>query len=194
MRLESLQMGCVSYGEAFFPDGQLNNERFDAAYHRARSRSRTSAATTHREFWQEAVGSSGTLRAIEGLIVTAGWREDGIDRDSLTKLRKKTSRVSPQLTRLTSLVLARRVKGVVTAGLAITMAIFDGLQISLMRNIHGALREGVIYDLIGRFSHETSATARFQPCNSATLPTKPCRSRHTQGRSAGRGDTRYLAA
>jgi exopolyphosphatase/guanosine-5'-triphosphate,3'-diphosphate pyrophosphatase len=34
------------------------------------------------------------------------------------------------------------------------MAIFDGLQISLMRTSMGALREGVIYDLIGRFSHE----------------------------------------
>ena len=45
-------------------------------------------------------------------------------------------------------------KGVVTAGLAITMGIFDGLQISEMRTSAGALREGVIYDLIGRFSHE----------------------------------------
>mgnify|MGYP003315840144 CR=1 FL=1 len=36
MRLESLQMGCVSYGEAFFPDGKITKERFDAAYHRAR--------------------------------------------------------------------------------------------------------------------------------------------------------------
>ena len=36
IRLESLQMGCVSYGEAFFPDGEITRERFDAAYHRAR--------------------------------------------------------------------------------------------------------------------------------------------------------------
>lgn len=153
MRLESLQMGCVSYGEAFFPDGQLNKERFDAAYHRARIEVSHIRRNYHREFWQEAVGSSGTLRAIEGLIVTAGWREDGIDRDSLTKLRKKLLGFR-HIDEIDLAGLSETRKGVVTAGLAITMAIFDGLQISLMRTSMGALREGVIYDLIGRFSHE----------------------------------------
>ena len=38
------------------------------------------------------------------------------------------------------------------------MGIFDGLQIPLMRTSTGALREGVIYDLIGRFSHEDVRT------------------------------------
>ncbi len=152
-RLESLQMGCVSYGEAFFPDGEITRERFDAAYHRARIEVSHIRRNYHREMWQEAVGSSGTLRAIEALITTAGWRESGIDRPSLTELRQQLLAFR-HIEEIDLPGLSETRKGVVTAGLAITMGIFDGLQVQEMRTSGGALREGVIYDLIGRFSHE----------------------------------------
>ena len=152
-RLESLQMGCVSYGEAFFPDGEITRERFDAAYHRARIEVSHIRRNYHREMWQEAVGSSGTLRAIEALITTAGWRESGIDRPSLTELRQQLLAFR-HIEEIDLPGLSETRKGVVTAGLAITMGIFDGLQVQEMRTSVGALREGVIYDLIGRFSHE----------------------------------------
>ena len=152
-RLESLQMGCVSYGEAFFPDGEITRERFDAAYHRARIEVSHIRRNYHREMWQEAVGSSGTLRAIEALITTAGWRESGIDRPSLTELRQQLMAFR-HIEEIDLPGLSETRKGVVTAGLAITMGIFDGLQVQEMRTSVGALREGVIYDLIGRFSHE----------------------------------------
>ena len=152
-RLESLQMGCVSYGEAFFPDGEITRERFDAAYHRARIEVSHIRRNYHREMWQEAVGSSGTLRAIEALITTAGWRESGIDRPSLTELRQQLLAFR-HIEEIDLPGLSETRKGVVTAGLAITMGIFDGLQVQEMRTSSGALREGVIYDLIGRFSHE----------------------------------------
>ena len=153
VKLESLQMGCVSYGEAFFRDGNITRERFDSAYHRARVEVSHIKRNYHRALWQDAVGSSGTLRAIETLITTAGWREGGIDRDSLTELRKILLEFR-HIDNIELPGLSETRKGVVTAGLAITMGIFDGLQISEMRTSAGALREGVIYDLIGRFSHE----------------------------------------
>jgi len=153
LRLESLQMGCVSYGEAFFPDGHITKERFDAAYHRARIEVSHIRRNYHSGSWQEAVGSSGTLRAIEGLIITAGWREDGIDRDCLTRLRQQLLQFD-HFNDIDLAGLSETRKGVVTAGLAIATGIFDGLQVPLMRTSTGALREGVIYDLIGRFSHE----------------------------------------
>jgi exopolyphosphatase/guanosine-5'-triphosphate,3'-diphosphate pyrophosphatase len=43
---------------------------------------------------------------------------------------------------------------VITAGVAIATAIFDVLGVEVMRTSSGALREGVIYDLMGRLSHE----------------------------------------
>ena len=157
LRLESLQMGCVSYGEAFFPDGKITKERFDAAYHRARIEVSHIRRNYHSECWQDAVGSSGTLRAIETLIMTAGHREEGIDRAALGELKKQLLAFA-HVDEINLEGLSESRKGVVTAGLAITMGIFDGLQIPLMRTSTGALREGVIYDLIGRFSHEDVRT------------------------------------
>ena len=157
LRLESLQMGCVSYGEAFFPDGKITKERFDAAYHRARIEVSHIRRNYHSGSWQEAVGSSGTLRAIETLIMTAGQREEGIDRAALGDLKKRLLTFT-HVDDINLEGLSESRKSVVTAGLAITMGIFDGLQIPLMRTSTGALREGVIYDLIGRFSHEDVRT------------------------------------
>ena len=150
-------MGCVSYGEAFFPDGKITKERFDAAYHRARIEVSHIRRNYHSGSWQEAVGSSGTLRAIETLIITAGHREEGIDRAALGELKKQLLAFT-HVDDINLEGLSESRKSVVTAGLAITMGIFDGLQIPLMRTSTGALREGVIYDLIGRFSHEDVRT------------------------------------
>ena len=157
LRLESLQMGCVSYGEAFFPDGKITKERFDAAYHRARIEVSHIRRNYHSGSWQDAVGSSGTLRAIETLITMAGHREEGIDRAALSELKKQLLTFA-HVDEINLEGLSESRKSVVTAGLAITMGIFDGLQIPLMRTSTGALREGVIYDLIGRFSHEDVRT------------------------------------
>ena len=153
IRLESLQMGCVSFGQAFFPDGNISKERFEAAYHRARIEISHIKRNYQKNLWAEAVGSSGTLRAIETLITAAGWREDGIDRDSLAQLQRLLLTFN-RIDDIDLPGLSETRKGVVTAGLAITLGIFDGLQIPLMRTSAGALREGVIYDLLGRFSHE----------------------------------------
>jgi len=156
-KLESLQMGCVSYGRHYLPEGLIHRDGFEAAYHRARIEVSHIRRRYNSNLWQEAVGSSGTLRAIEALITAAGWRDSGIDRDSLEKLKealltfKHTNDIN-----LDGLSDTR--KSVVTSGLAITLGIFDGLQIQEMRTSSGALREGVIYDLIGRFSHEDVRT------------------------------------
>ncbi len=156
-KLESLQMGCVSYGRLYLPDGSISREGFEAAYHRARIEVSHIRRGYHRDVWQEAVGSSGTLRAIETLITTAGWRDAGIDRSSLERLKQKLLTFD-HVDDINLEGLSDTRKGVVTAGLAITLGIFDGLQIEEMRTSTGALREGVIYDLIGRFDHEDVRT------------------------------------
>ncbi len=87
------------------------------------------------------------------LITMTGWRQEGIDRKSLEKLRKKLLKHEhADALDLDGLNDNRRY--VITAGVAITEAIFDGLGIDVMRTSKGALREGVLYDLIGRLQHE----------------------------------------
>jgi len=152
-RLESLQMGCVSSSRKCFKNGQISARNYRKAYDRAcleisRIRSRYNA-----RHWAESVGSSGTLNAIEAIINGNGWGEGGITRDGLGKLEKKLLKFSHfDEIKLDGLSDNRR--NVIVAGVAITSALFDMLGIDMMRTSKGALREGVIYDLMGRLSHE----------------------------------------
>ena len=152
-RLESLQLGCVSYSDAFFPDGKLSKESFRKAYDQASLEISHIRRNFKHAHWTEAVGSSGTLQAIELLITTAGWRSEGIDWKSLKKLRKGLLKFE-SIDDIDLDGLNDRRRGVITAGIAITTAIFDVLGVEVMRTSSGALREGVIYDLMGRLSHE----------------------------------------
>ena len=92
-----------------------------------------------------------TLR--EAIIAANGWGESGIDRAGLEQLEKHLLAFKKMDDiRLEGLVPQRR--NVILPGVAITRALFDVLGIERMRTSKGALREGVIYDLMGRLTHE----------------------------------------
>lgn len=152
-RMESLQIGCVSYAETFFGKGQISKKCYQAAYDQTLIEVSHIRKHYRSKHWVEAVGSSGTLQAIELLVTMAGWRQEGIDRKSLEKLRKKLLGYE-HADRLDLVGLNDNRRYVIAAGVAITEAIFDGLGIDVMRTSPGALREGVLYDLIGRLQHE----------------------------------------
>jgi exopolyphosphatase/guanosine-5'-triphosphate,3'-diphosphate pyrophosphatase len=152
-RLESLQMGCVSYSRDCFTNGRITQSAYLHAYDRARVEASHIRHNYHQSHWEECVGSSGTLQAIDGILVANGWSEGGITRSALTKLEQELlSFDSMPDIELEGLSEARR--SVILSGVAITSALFDVLDITLMRTSKGALREGVIYDLVGRLSHE----------------------------------------
>jgi len=152
--LESLHMGCVSYGEQFFPGGEITDAAFENAYLAAYSEVLNIRAAYIRQGWDDVVGSSGTLRALESVIVAQGWAESGICRENLQKLRKLLLKY-PSAKELCKLAgLSERRRNVFASGVAISCAFFDALGIKEMRTSVGALREGIIYDTIGRLSHE----------------------------------------
>jgi len=152
-KLESLQMGCVSYSRACFVDDALTQTNFQHAYAKACVEVSHIRHNYHAERWAECVGSSGTLKAIEAIVQVNGWSESGITRESLAMLEKHLLAFDTfDSVELEGLSNSRR--NVIAAGVAITSALFDMLSIPIMRTSAGALREGVIYDLMGRLSHE----------------------------------------
>ena len=153
IRLESLPLGCVSYGEAFFSGGDITAVRFDAACSQATQDVSALYQRFSRTPWQETIGASGTLLALERIIVTAGWRSSGIDRASLSALRQKLLTFH-HVGDIDLAGLSAHRKAVVTAGLAITQGIFDGLRLDAMKTSTSALREGVIHELLAQNSAE----------------------------------------
>ncbi|HTN31245.1 MAG TPA: exopolyphosphatase [Pseudomonas sp.] len=150
---ESLQMGCVSFTKQFFADGRITPARYAEAYTAARLELMRAENSMRRHGWQEAIGASGTIRAI-GQVIQAGQRGNGeVNAEGLDWLKRRLLKLdSVEQIDFEGLKADRR--PIFPAGLAILEAIFDALGITHMTHSEGALREGVLYDLIGRHSHE----------------------------------------
>ncbi|MDF1779668.1 MAG: exopolyphosphatase [Alcanivoracaceae bacterium] len=150
---ESLHMGCVSYTGRYFASGEITEKSFDRAVTRARQEVLSIQAVYRSLGWQQAVGASGTVKAIAQVCEDNGWSENGISLDGLQKLRKRLIKEGRIDTLELKGLRADRV-GIFPAGVAILLGIFEQLEIQQMDVSSGALREGLLYDLIGRFSHE----------------------------------------
>lgn len=149
---ESLYMGCVSFMR-FFPEGRIDKPRMRQAELAARQELSTIARAYRGTGWLEAVGSSGTARSVENILRENGFAAEGITRDGLEQLRSvliKQERAEPG--RLAGLRPNRA--PVLPGGLAILFAVFHELGIETMRVSEGALRHGVLYDLLGRVHHQ----------------------------------------
>src|SRR3954447_24408146 len=65
---ESLYMGCVSYSLKYFPEGRIDKARMKAAELAARQELAGIVHAYRDAGWEQAVGSSGTARAIENIV------------------------------------------------------------------------------------------------------------------------------
>ncbi|MDR2678108.1 MAG: exopolyphosphatase [Zoogloeaceae bacterium] len=151
--MESLFMGCVSYSRRFFPDGRVDKKRFAEAEIAAAREIEAIAQDYRTVGWEEAVASSGTAKAAADILEINGLNPDGapgITREGLDKLRTRLLRAgSAGALGLDGLRTDR--EPVFAGGLAILSAVFSVLDLSSMAYADGALRLGVLYDLLGRF-------------------------------------------
>ena len=152
---ESLQMGCVAFTKAFFVDGEINQKSFDKAVVAARKELSGIANTYKEAGWDTVVGSSGTIKACRQITVNMGWsnEKEELSRDGLDKLKEKLLKYK-HVAEMEFDGLKEDRRAVLPAGIAILYAIFDVLELDKLVYSDGALREGVMYDLLGRFQHE----------------------------------------
>ena len=150
--MESLYMGCVSSSLGHFPEGRIDKKGLKAARLEARQELAAVAQRYRRAGWREAVGSSGSARSIESILVANGWAAHGITRDGLDRLWDlllDAGRADPD--RIPGLKSGRA--PVLPGGFAIMYAVFEELDIEEMTVSEAALRHGVLYDLLGRVMH-----------------------------------------
>ncbi|MBU0902771.1 MAG: exopolyphosphatase [Gammaproteobacteria bacterium] len=153
MLRESLQMGCVSFTQRFFKDGKITPARYAQAYTAARLEIMGIEHALRRLGWEDAVGASGTIKAIGLTIQAAGLGSGEVNAEGLAWLKRKVFKIGDaEKLDLDGIKVDRR--GIFPAGLAILEAIFDACDIQRMSHSEGALREGVLYDLLGRHQHE----------------------------------------
>jgi len=148
--MESLYMGCVSFSLKYFPEGQIDKPRMKAAELAARNELASIAKDYRSEGWEEAIGSSGTIKAIGELLAQGG--AGGITREGLDGLRSQLIKAGRADTEEFPGLRPDRAP-VLPGGLAILLAVFDAFGIEQMGVSDGALRQGVLYDLLGRVEH-----------------------------------------
>ena len=154
LRRDSINMGCVSFSQRFFGDGLITKSRMKMAMLTVSSYLRSIQRPYQKTGWVEAVGASGTIRCVANIVKSNGWSDDGvITIESLDKL-------------ITALIDAGDIKtlaldglsdertAVIPGGVAVLRASFERLGISRMVVSDGALREGLLYDLLGRIQHD----------------------------------------
>ncbi|MET1079306.1 MAG: exopolyphosphatase [Pseudomonas sp.] len=150
---ESLQMGCVSYTQRYFRDGKITPARYAQAYTAARLELMGIEHGLCRLGWQESVGASGTIRAIGLVLKGAGHGNGEVNAEGVAWLKRKILKLG-EVDKLDLEGIKPDRRAIFPAGLAILEAIFDALDLQQMHHSEGALREGVLYDLLGRHHHE----------------------------------------
>ncbi len=156
--LESLYVGCVGVSRAHFDDGKLSAKRFERARLAVRLELRPVAAAFRRRGWKRALGSSGTVRAARDVAHELKLAESGVSLAAVEAI-------------IEAMVKARRVEDlqlpglgaerapVFAGGVAILAEVMSTLKVDRLDISSGALREGLLYDMLGRL-HDEDARER----------------------------------
>ncbi len=155
--MESLYMGCVSMSRQHFDDGEITAQRWRKAELSALQELEPVQSHYRRLGWGQAVGASGTVRSIDTVVRLAGWSRKGITPRALERLREALLKAG-HVKRLDLEGLNPDRRAVFPGGVALLHATFQALGIESMQYSQGALREGILYDLLGRIREEDLRT------------------------------------
>ena len=165
IKMESLYIGCVSHSRAFFPAGNVDEYTMRQAELAARREIQIISAEYKKTGWEQAIGSSGTARALAELVEANGFNDagvtHGISRGGLEKLKRALIKAE-NVNRLKLVALKGDRIPVLAGGLSIMIAVFDELGVDYVDTTDGALRLGVMYDLLGRSQHEDMRTVTVE--------------------------------
>jgi exopolyphosphatase / guanosine-5'-triphosphate,3'-diphosphate pyrophosphatase len=153
-RAESFRVGSVSVSLRFFPDGVLDAKSFNNAVIAAQAEFEEAHeffAATH---WDTAYGSSGTIGAVAEILRLNGITAGDITPEGLHWCKEQTLRAG-NVKRLVLEGLKEDRKPVFAGGLAVLTAVFECFSVDHMQAADGALRQGVLFDLIGREQERT---------------------------------------
>lgn len=149
-RLDSLFMGCVSWSVRFFPNGIVNEERMERAMFAARQELHGVVRAYRKAGWDTAVGSSGTINAIERILLAKGYASVTVE--GLEWICRRMYKAK-KLRHLNLDGLSTDRRPVLAGGVAILRALFTALRMDALQATSNALREGVLLELVGREQH-----------------------------------------
>ncbi|HAL38092.1 MAG TPA: exopolyphosphatase [Polaromonas sp.] len=147
--MESYRVGSVAWSMKYFSDGQFSPRAFEMAEIAAKAVLDEAVNAYHSGTWDIAYGSSGTIGAVSDVLAAAGWSPGVVTREGLDWLLERLLKAqSADRLKLDGIKDDRR--AVIGGGVSVLRAVFDLLGIEQMEAAQGALRHGVLYDLLDR--------------------------------------------
>lgn len=157
--MESYRVGSVAWSMRFFADGQLSPSAFERAEIAAQAVLDEALASYPPGSWDVAYGSSGTIGAVADVLGASGFAAGEVTREGLDWLQGELVQArSADRVRLPGLKEDRR--PVIGGGVSVLRAVFSLLRIERMHAAQGALRHGVLYDMLDRSDAATDVRAR----------------------------------
>lgn len=165
----SLHMGCVTWLNQFFADGQLNDLNFNHAITAAKKIIQPQVKTYRKTDWSLTMGASGTIQAVQEIN-----SKQQISKEITLQLLQQVKEQCidcKKIERLKIDGLKSYRKPVFSSGLAILIALFESLKIKSLKPSQGALREGLISILLTEKKHPQSSPAHKIKRSFNSLPT-----------------------
>ncbi len=158
LHTESVQAGCIASTLRFFPGGKITRSRWQRARSEIGVLLQQFAEDYRESGWHDAYGSSGTSKSIGSVIQAMKFSDDGITPDALSAVRDALiAHGQIDTLKLPGLVAERR--PVIAGGVIIMEAAFAALGIERLRICESSMREGLLWDLIGRAGGSDPRTA-----------------------------------
>jgi len=159
--IRSFEMGSAVISDTVFSNGKISPKRIRLAQLKAEAELEPYAEQYKKLNWQDVIGASGSIKSIQKVVSGMGWCSNGISADSLEKIIKKLLQIS-HVNELDLKGLKPDRQPVFAGGVMVLKAIFDTFNIEHMSVSQGALREGIIYDLIDREKHQDTRSTSIQ--------------------------------
>ena len=164
----SRPMGCVTYTKQFFSQKKIDKISFQRAKLAAAQQIESIINTIKKQNISIAFGTSGTIKSIYKILLDLGVSDGIITQKRLDDLINYILEFD-SFYDIQYPSLSDERKDVFVSGLAIFSGVFDALDLQALRYCPGALREGVLYELIDgpnyRDIRETTAESLSQHYN-----------------------------
>ena len=149
LTLASFNVGSVSWSGKYFPAGILNRTHFDHAIVAAEAIFEEAVARFSASQWDTAYGASGTVGAVANMLKAAGLATDGITRDDLHWLINQLCKAR-HFDEINLQGLKDERKSVIAGGISALYAAMNIFEIDTLHPTRGALRHGVLAEIVNR--------------------------------------------
>ena len=150
----SFRVGSVTWSMKYFPEGEFTEQTFYRADIAAQAVLEEAISAYPSSQWKKAYGASGTVGAVADILALAGFPENEISLEGLDWLVKCLVRAGlAHKVQLEGLKDDRR--AVIGGGVSVLRALMTLLQVKTLHVAQGALRHGVLFDMVEREDHDT---------------------------------------